>query len=92
MLYSGLGISVNGWYSPASVIAEVKNAMQVQVNGELMELHEGATVAALVKKMALMGKRLAVEVNEDIIPRSQHEQFVLSSGDRIEVVHAIGGG
>lgn len=92
MLYSGLGIIVNGWSAPASVIAEVKNAMQVQVNGESMELYEGATVAALVEKMALMGKRLAVEVNEDIVPRSQHEQFVLSSGDRIEVVHAIGGG
>lgn len=66
--------------------------MQVQVNGEAMELSEGATVAALVEKMALAGKRLAVEVNEDIVPRSQHAEFTLASGDRVEVVQAIGGG
>lgn len=66
--------------------------MQVQVNGEAMELPSGATVAALVEKMALTGKRLAVEVNEDIVPRSQHAEFALNNGDRVEVVHAIGGG
>ncbi|MGO1460815.1 MAG: sulfur carrier protein ThiS [Marinobacter sp.] len=66
--------------------------MQVQVNGEVMELPAGATVAALVEKMALTGKRLAVEINEDIVPRSQHPEFALSDGDRVEVVHAIGGG
>ncbi|PCM43034.1 sulfur carrier protein ThiS [Marinobacter sp. ANT_B65] len=66
--------------------------MQVQVNGETMDLQEGTTVAALVEKMALTGKRLAVEVNEDIVPRSQHTELALSNGDRVEVVHAIGGG
>jgi sulfur carrier protein len=66
--------------------------MQVQVNGEAMDLPEGATVAALVESMTLAGKRLAVEVNEDIVPRSQHARFALSNGDRVEVVHAIGGG
>ncbi|MBU2873327.1 sulfur carrier protein ThiS [Marinobacter salexigens] len=66
--------------------------MQVQVNGEAMELPEGATVAALLEKMAIAGKRLAVEVNENIVPRSQHAEFALSNGDRVEVVHAIGGG
>ncbi|MEH6560219.1 MAG: sulfur carrier protein ThiS [Marinobacter sp.] len=66
--------------------------MQVQVNGEAIELPAGATVAALVEKMALTGKRLAVEVNEDIVPRSQHAEFALNTGDRVEVVHAIGGG
>lgn len=66
--------------------------MQVQVNGETMALPEGATVAALIEKMALTGRRLAVEVNEDIVPRSQHVEFTLNNGDRIEVVHAIGGG
>ncbi|MCK0163374.1 sulfur carrier protein ThiS [Marinobacter sp. S6332] len=66
--------------------------MQVQVNGEAMELPEGATVAALLEKMALAGKRLAVEVNEDIVARSQHAEFALSNDDRVEVVHAIGGG
>ncbi|MDF0749382.1 sulfur carrier protein ThiS [Marinobacter sp. 71-i] len=66
--------------------------MQVQVNGDAMELPEEATVAVLIERMALVGKRFAVEVNEDIVPRSQHPDFSLSEGDRVEVVHAIGGG
>ncbi|KAA1175645.1 sulfur carrier protein ThiS [Marinobacter salinexigens] len=66
--------------------------MQVQVNGEAMELPSGATVTTLIDQMALAGKRLAVEVNEDIVPRSQHPGFALNEGDRVEVVHAIGGG
>ncbi|MGM0952943.1 MAG: sulfur carrier protein ThiS [Pseudomonadota bacterium] len=66
--------------------------MQVQVNGDAMDLPEGATIATLVEHLALTGKRLAVEVNEDIVPRSQHPDFTLSEGDRVEVVHAIGGG
>lgn len=66
--------------------------MQVQVNGEPTELPDGATVALLVEKMALVGKRLAVEVNEDIVPRSQHAELTLNNGDHVEVVHAIGGG
>ena len=66
--------------------------MQVQVNGNSMELPDEATVAVLIDRLALAGKRLAVEVNEDIVPRSQHAEFTLSNGDRVEVVHAIGGG
>ncbi|TGN38693.1 sulfur carrier protein ThiS [Marinobacter confluentis] len=66
--------------------------MQIQVNGESMEFGEGATISDLIQRMALEGKRLAVEVNEDIVPRSEHPSFSLSDGDRVEVVHAIGGG
>ena len=66
--------------------------MQVKVNGEAVELPNGATIAALIEQLALAGKRVAVEVNEDIVPRSQHPDFPLSEGDRVEVVHAIGGG
>ncbi|MEX2476313.1 sulfur carrier protein ThiS [Marinobacter sp.] len=66
--------------------------MQVQVNGDGVELPAQATIADLIEHMALTGKRLAVEVNEDIVPRSQHPEFRLNNGDRVEVVHAIGGG
>ncbi|MEQ9545349.1 MAG: sulfur carrier protein ThiS [Marinobacter sp.] len=66
--------------------------MQVQVNGDGVELPIEATIADLIEHMALTGKRLAVEVNEDIVPRSQHPEFRLNDGDRVEVVHAIGGG
>jgi sulfur carrier protein len=66
--------------------------MQIQVNGLAMEFGDGATVSDLIQRMELESKRLAVEVNENIVPRSEHTQFSLSEGDRVEVVHAIGGG
>jgi sulfur carrier protein len=51
-----------------------------------------ATVAELVRELALEGKRVAVERNGEIVPKSRHAQTALSSGDRIEVVAAVGGG
>ena len=66
--------------------------MQITVNGEIRDAAEGLTVAALLGELELAGKRLAVEVNEDVIPRSQHPGHALREGDRVEIVHAIGGG
>ncbi len=66
--------------------------MEVVVNGESRRLPEGITIAQLLETMALSGKRLAVEVNLEIVPRSTHGVHKLQPGDRIEIVHAIGGG
>lgn len=65
--------------------------MKLHVNGESLEF-TGATLAELVTQMALSGKRLAVEVNKDIVPKGEHGTFALSEGDTIEIIHAIGGG
>ena len=66
--------------------------MRIQLNGESFELPDGATVAALLTRLDLAGRRIAVELNLDIVPRSQHEATTLNEGDQVEVVHAIGGG
>lgn len=66
--------------------------MFIQLNGESFELPAGATVAVLLDRLELTGKRVAVELNLDIVPRSQHANTVLQDGDQLEVVHAIGGG
>ena len=66
--------------------------MHIQLNGESFELPDGATVAALLTRLELAGRRVTVELNLDIVPRSQHETTALSAGDQVEVVHAIGGG
>jgi sulfur carrier protein len=66
--------------------------MQVSVNGEPKTLAEGFTVAELLGVLDLGDRRVAVEVNQDIVPRSEHGRHVLREGDRVEVVHAIGGG
>ena len=66
--------------------------MRIQLNGEALDLPDGATVADLLARLDLAGKRVAVELNLDIVPRSQHGATTLRDGDRVEVVHAIGGG
>ncbi len=65
--------------------------MQLQVNGDSLEF-DGRTISDLLAQLAIHGRRLAVEVNRDIIPKSEHADFVLSDGDIVEIVHAIGGG
>jgi sulfur carrier protein len=66
--------------------------MQVIVNGEPMTLADASSVADLLNQLTLTGRRIAVEVNLEIVPRSQHDQHQLREGDRVEVVGAIGGG
>lgn len=66
--------------------------MQIQLNGESHAIDREQSVAELVESLGLGGRRIAVELNEDIVPRSQHADTLLSDGDNVEIVHAIGGG
>lgn len=66
--------------------------MQILLNGEARALESDATIAELVESLGLAGRRIAVEVNEEIVPKSEHGGIRLTEGDRVEVVHAIGGG
>jgi sulfur carrier protein len=66
--------------------------IQVTVNGELRAVHAGATVSELVAELANSGRRIAVERNGEIVPRSRHAVTALEDGDRLEVVVAVGGG
>lgn len=66
--------------------------MQIRLNGEAHELAEGSTLATLIAALELSGKRIAVELNGEIAPRSQHGAITLNAGDRVEIVQAIGGG
>ena len=66
--------------------------MQILLNGEPHQLDQPLTLSALIDELGLTGKRLAVELNLEIVPRSQHAETRLAEGDRVEIVHAIGGG
>ena len=66
--------------------------MLIQLNGEPFELPDGETVAGLLTRLDLTGRRVAVELDLDIVPRSQHAETALKEGSKVEVVHAIGGG
>jgi sulfur carrier protein len=65
--------------------------MQLYVNGESRELAV-ANVAELVAALELSGRRVAVELNGIVVPKSRHALQELRSGDRVELVHALGGG
>lgn len=66
--------------------------MQIHLNGEPYYLDQPLTLTELIARLGLTGKRLAVELNLDIVPRSLHAETRLAEGDRVEIVHAIGGG
>ena len=67
-------------------------SVSLTINGEARALAAPATVASLLEAMNLAGKRVAVERNGDIVPRSLHAATALADGDRLEIVVAVGGG
>ena len=66
--------------------------MKITVNGEIKDYADGTTVADVVKELDLTGRRIAVELNKNIVPYGQYESQNLKDQDRLEIVQAIGGG
>ena len=66
--------------------------LNITINGEPRQFAAGQTVASVVEALALTGKRIAVERNGEIVPKSQHATTALVPGDRLEIVVAVGGG
>ena len=66
--------------------------MKILLNGEPHELSDGSSVGALLDASSYADRRVAVEVNREIVPKSRHAHHVLRDGDRIEIVQAMGGG
>lgn len=66
--------------------------MQVQVNGEIKELSENSSLAQLISQLDFPPQRIAVELNRVVVRRADWTTTTLKSGDRIEVVHFVGGG
>ena len=66
--------------------------MTLQLNGERRDFPDGLTLAALVSQLGMKPDRVAVELNLEIVPRGNWETTGLKSGDRLEIVHFVGGG
>jgi sulfur carrier protein len=66
--------------------------IQLSVNGQVQRVESDASIARLLESLALSGKRLAVEKNGAIVPRSQYANTRLVEGDSLEIVVAVGGG
>ena len=67
-------------------------SIQVTINGEQRTFDRSLTVAELVDELALKPKGVAVELNREIVPKSQWQQTSVSDGDEIEIVTFVGGG
>lgn len=66
--------------------------MKIQLNGNSEHFDSVVTAAQLVEHLGLQGKRIAIEVNQEIVPRSSYESFQLNENDRVEIINAVGGG
>lgn len=66
--------------------------MDIILNGEPKAIKTDSSISDLIQLMDLGEARIAVELNLDIVPRSEHSTTTLKEGDTLEVVHAIGGG
>lgn len=66
--------------------------MKIIVNGEQREVAEGLCLSDLVTELGLSGRRIAIELNQDLVPRAEHGACALSAGDHVEIITAVGGG
>lgn len=77
----------------AAATVESDNAgMDIVLNGEPRRIATSTTVLQLLQHEGLAERRVAVEVNGEIVPRGRHAAHALQDGDRVEIVHALGGG
>lgn len=66
--------------------------IQIELNGETRAISPGSTVTGLLAELGLDTRKVAVERNLEIVPKSLYAETALSEGDRIEIVHFVGGG
>jgi thiamine biosynthesis protein ThiS len=66
--------------------------MQLQINGDEKEFAEGLTLGRLVGELGMKADRVAIELNREIIVRTQWAETTLHDGDKLEIVHFVGGG
>ena len=64
----------------------------IKINGETRQIPEALTVSGLIEQLGYAGKRIAVERNGEIVPKSRHATTPLATGDHLEIVVAVGGG
>lgn len=66
--------------------------MNIVLNGEPRTIEAASSVADLIQALGYAGKRVAIERNGEIVPRSAHQHTLIAHGDRLEIVVAVGGG
>ena len=67
-------------------------AMRLEINGDEKQFVEGLSLAGLIEQLGMKADRVAVELNREIVSRTQWAETVLHDGDKLEIVHFVGGG
>lgn len=66
--------------------------MQIQINGETKDFVDGLTLLELINQIEMPAQRIAVELNREVVRRSEWDKTLLNDGDKVEIVHFVGGG
>lgn len=66
--------------------------MKVEINGEARDIPDGMTVASLLEHLGLTDRRVAVEVNRELVRRARHASTPVNASDKVEIVTLVGGG
>lgn len=66
--------------------------MQLVINGQNKDMQSGVTISQMLKELGITGSHIAVALNFQVVPRSSYDQTPLNEGDKVEIVHAVGGG
>lgn len=84
----------SAWVRPATLSSgrRFDLVLRVIVNGEPLEAPNGANIASLLVSLKLHEQRVAVELNERVVPRGEHVETPLNEGDKLEIVTLVGGG
>lgn len=85
------GNSVVRNLSPSSATPRIK-IMRIECNGQWRSASDQTTVAGLLRELGLESQHVAVEINEQVVPRAEHDECFLRDGDRLEIVTLVGGG
>jgi thiamine biosynthesis protein ThiS len=70
----------------------MEGEMNIVLNGDATEAAAGSTIESLLQQLGISRERVAVELNADIVPKANYEHQFLADGDKIEIVHFVGGG
>ena len=71
---------------------EERATIEITINGVMQAVEAGLTLAGLIARLQLQAERVAIELNLEIISRSRWPETLLNNGDRLEIVHFVGGG
>lgn len=66
--------------------------MRLVINGQEKDLKSSGTIAQMLQELEITGAHIAVALNLQVVPRSNYDQTPLNEGDKVEIVHAVGGG